>query len=109
MAVSAESASSSLAANKDAVYGDPLKVSYSATLTWGAPVEVSIGVTGVPTSQMTDEQIDLAYKTGTNTGLRYDAITVKPIEGMTEDMIRGVDIGTASLFAAKNASCLPTF
>ncbi len=83
-----------LAANKDAVYGDPLKVSYSATLTWGAPVEVSIGVTGVPTSQMTDEQIDLAYKTGTNTGLRYDAVTVKPIEGMTEDMIRGVDIGS---------------
>ena len=63
-------------------------------MTWGAPVEVSIGVTGVPTSQMTDEQIDLAYKTGTNTGLRYDAVTVKPIEGMTEDMIRGVDIGS---------------
>ena len=83
-----------LAANKDAVYGEPLKVSYSATLTWGAPVEVSTGITGVPTSQMTDEQIDLAYKTGTNTGLRYDAVTVKPIEGMTDDMIRGVDIGS---------------
>ncbi len=83
-----------LAANKDAVYGEPLQVSYSATLTWGAPVEVSTGITGVPTSQMTDEQIDLAYKTGTNTGLRYDAVTVKPIEGMTEDMIRGVDIGS---------------
>ena len=83
-----------LAANKDAVYGEPLQVSYSATLKWGAPVEVSTGITGVPTSQMTDEQIDLAYKTGTNTGLRYDAVTVKPIEGMTEDMIRGVDIGS---------------
>ena len=83
-----------LAANKDTVYGEPLQVSYSATLTWGAPVEVSTGITGVPTSQMTDEQIDLAYKTGTNTGLRYDAVTVKPIEGMTEDMIRGVDIGS---------------
>ena len=83
-----------LVANKDVVYGDPLKVSYSATLTWGAPVEVSTGVTGVPTSQMTDEQIDLAYKTGTNTGLRYYAVTVRPIEGMTEDMIRGVDIGS---------------
>ena len=83
-----------LAANKDAVYGDVLTVTYSATLTWGAPVAPSTGVNGVPTSQMTDEEIDLAYKTGTDTGLRYDSVKVEPIEGMTDDMIRGVDIGS---------------
>ena len=85
-----------LAANKDAVYGGPIYVSYSATLTWGKPVanKPANTTSGIPTSQMTQEQIDLAYKTGTNTGLRYDKVSVKPIQGMTEDMIRGVDIGS---------------
>ncbi|WGN90037.1 glycosyl hydrolase 53 family protein [Ligilactobacillus faecis] len=83
-----------LAANKDTVYGGPIKVSYSATLTWGAPVAPETPAAGTPTSQMTTEQIDLAYKTGTDTGLRYDAVKVEPIAGMTSDMIRGVDIGS---------------
>ncbi|HIX55768.1 MAG TPA: KxYKxGKxW signal peptide domain-containing protein, partial [Candidatus Sphingobacterium stercoripullorum] len=62
-----------LEANKNAVYGGNIIVNYSATLTWGNPVKENtsnVG-TGKPTSQMTADEITLAYKTGTDTGLRY--------------------------------------
>ena len=85
-----------LEANKNAVYGGNIIVNYSATLTWGDPVKenTSIVSTGKPTSQMTADEIALAYKTGTDTGLRYEHVKVEPIKGMTDDMIRGVDVGS---------------
>ena len=43
---------------------------------------------------MTADEIALAYKTGTDTGLRYEHVKVEPIKGMTDDMIRGVDVGS---------------
>ena len=85
-----------LEANKNAVYGGNIIVNYSATLTWGNPVKENtsnVG-TGKPTSQMTADEITLAYKTGTDTGLRYEHVKVEPIKGMTDDMIRGVDVGS---------------
>ena len=85
-----------LEANKNAVYGGNIIVNYSATLTWGDPVKENtsnVG-TGKPTSQMTADEITLAYKTGTDTGLRYEHVKVEPIKGMTDDMIRGVDVGS---------------
>ena len=85
-----------LEANKNAVYGGNIIVNYSATLTWGDPVKENtsnVG-TGKPTSQMTADEINLAYKTGTDTGLRYEHVKVEPIKGMTDDMIRGVDVGS---------------
>lgn len=85
-----------LEANKNAVYGGNIIVNYSATLTWGNPVKENTSnvSTGKPTSQMTADEIALAYKTGTDTGLRYEHVKVEPIKGMTDDMIRGVDVGS---------------
>ena len=85
-----------LEANKNAVYGGNIIVNYSATLTWGDPVKENTSnvSTGKPTSQMTADEIALAYKTGTDTGLRYEHVKVEPIKGMTDDMIRGVDVGS---------------
>ncbi|MFM9598180.1 hypothetical protein ACKI1O_53990, partial [Streptomyces scabiei] len=54
-----------------------------------------------PTSQMTNDQITAAYQKGTETGLKYETVNIEPIEGMTQDMIRGVDI--SSYIALKNA------
>ena len=85
-----------LEVNKNAVYGGNIIVNYSATLTWGDPIkETTPNVSnGKPTSQMTADEIALAYKTGTDTGLRYEHVKVEPIKGMTDDMIRGVDVGS---------------
>ncbi|MCQ4116535.1 glycosyl hydrolase 53 family protein [Ligilactobacillus sp. MP3] len=85
-----------LEANKNAVYGGNIIVNYSATLTWGDPVKENTSnvSTGKPTSQMTADEIALAYKTGTDTGLRYEHVKVEPIKGMTDNMIRGVDVGS---------------
>ncbi|WP_225352275.1 glycosyl hydrolase 53 family protein [Limosilactobacillus equigenerosi] len=42
----------------------------------------------------TADQVELAYKTGGETGLRYESVKVEPIKGMTDDMVRGVDISS---------------
>lgn len=78
--------------NKGAKYGDQLKVNYTATLTWGAPKEAVADHT--PASDKTKDQINLAYQTGSETGLRYDRVNVEKLPGMTDDMIRGVDVSS---------------
>lgn len=83
-----------LALNKDAKYGDQLKVNYTATLVFGQETGTNTNESKVPASERTNEQLDLAYKTGTNTGLRYDSVKVEKIPGMTDDMIRGVDVSS---------------
>ncbi len=83
-----------LALNKDAKYGDQLKVNYTATLVFGQETGTKANESKVPASERTDEQLDLAYKTGTDTGLRYDSVKVEKIPGMTDDMIRGVDVSS---------------
>ena len=83
-----------LALNKDAKYGDQLKVNYTATLVFGQETGTKANESKVPASERTDEQLDLGYKTGTNTGLRYDSVKVEKIPGMTDDMIRGVDVSS---------------
>ncbi|SPE09065.1 Arabinogalactan endo-1,4-beta-galactosidase precursor [Lactiplantibacillus plantarum] len=84
-------------------YGDQLLIQLTATLVWGKPVssDSTTTATGVQTSSMTADQIAAAYKNGTDTGLRYEGVTVKPIAGMTDDTIRGVDI--SSYIALQNA------
>ncbi|WP_076650488.1 glycosyl hydrolase 53 family protein [Lactiplantibacillus plantarum] len=84
-------------------YGDQLLIQLTATLVLGKPVssDSTTTATGVPTSPMTADQITAAYKNGTDTGLRYEGVTVKPIAGMTDDTIRGVDI--SSYIALQNA------
>lgn len=81
-----------LTANNGVKYGDPIKVTYTATLTWGAAKSTANDKT--PASQKTAEELNLAYKTGTDTGLRYDSVTVEKIPNMSDDMIRGVDISS---------------
>ena len=83
-----------LALNKDAKYGDQLKVNYTATLVFGQETGTNTNESKVPASERTDEQLDLAYKTGTDTGLRYDSVKVEKIPGMTDDMVRGVDVSS---------------
>ena len=83
-----------LALNKDAKYGDQLKVNYTAILVFGQETGTKANESKVPASERTDEQLDLAYKTGTDTGLRYDSVKVEKIPGMTDDMIRGVDVSS---------------
>ena len=83
-----------LALNKDAKYGDQLKVNYTATLVFGQETGTNSNESKVPASERTDEQLDLAYKTGTNTGLRYDSVKVEKIPGMIDDMVRGVDVSS---------------
>ncbi|WP_195480605.1 glycosyl hydrolase 53 family protein [Lactiplantibacillus plantarum] len=83
-------------------YGDQLLVQLTATLVWGKPVvAVSVNAaTGIPTSSMTANQIAAAYENGTDTGLRYEGVTVKPIAGMTDDTIRGVDVSSYTALQA---------
>ncbi|KRL00874.1 glycosyl hydrolase 53 family protein [Liquorilactobacillus capillatus] len=85
--------------NKGAVYGGNLIVTVSAEAVYDVvkPTEN----TATPTSKMTNDQITAAYKNGTETGLKYEQVTIKPIAGMTKDMARGVDI--SSYIALKNA------
>ena len=83
-----------LALNKGAKYGDQLKVNYTATLVFGQETGTNSNESKVPASERTDEQLDLAYKTGTDTGLRYDSVKVEKIPGMTDDMVRGVDVSS---------------
>ncbi|WP_076459673.1 glycosyl hydrolase 53 family protein [Limosilactobacillus caccae] len=81
--------------NKDVKYGDPLKVNYSATLTWGKakPTQLDMANT-TPASKKTAEELDLAYQTGSEIGLKYDSVKVKPVSGMINDTIRGVDVSS---------------
>ncbi|MFT9452107.1 glycosyl hydrolase 53 family protein, partial [Liquorilactobacillus ghanensis] len=83
-------------------YGDQLLVQLTATLVWGKPVvAVSVNAaTEIPTSSMTADQIAAAYENGTDTGLRYEGVTVKPIAGMTDDTIRGVDVSSYTALQA---------
>lgn len=83
-----------LKANEGAKYGNPLKVSYTATLTWGAPTSTNSDDDQTPASAKSSDDLKLAYQTGTETGLRYDKVKVQKIPGMTDDMVRGVDISS---------------
>ncbi|MCC4440905.1 glycosyl hydrolase 53 family protein [Limosilactobacillus reuteri] len=84
-----------LALNKNVKYGDPIKVSYTGTLTWGAPSKTSSDSNDqVPASEKTSKELQLAYQTGSETGLQYDSVKVEKIPGMTDDMIRGVDVSS---------------
>lgn len=88
----AEKLNNFLALNKDTKYGDPIKVNYTATLTWGAAK--SAAISHIPASAKTNDQINLAYQTGAETGLQYDRVNVEKLPGMTDDMIRGVDVSS---------------
>lgn len=82
-----------LALNRGVKYGQSLKVNYSATLTKGEEAAVE-PVNETPASKKSKDELDLAYQTGTETGLKYEPVTVQKIAGMTKDTIRGVDIST---------------
>lgn len=81
--------------NKDVTYGSPIVVKYSATLVYGKPTNnnvVNTNTNGVPSTSMTTQQIEQAYKTGSCNGLRYDNVVIKPVQGVTNNTIRGVDV-----------------
>lgn len=97
-----------LNANKGIKYGDKIVLPYSVTLVWGKSVgqtaddnENTAPKKGKPTSQMTAQEVEDAFKNGTETGLRFEQVKVNKVNGMTDEMIRGVDIG--SYLALKNA------
>lgn len=81
-----------LNANKGAKYGDALKINYSAILTWGAPVKPAANDDKTPETEKTADEVKLAYKTGSETGARYETVKVDPIPNMTLDTVRGVDV-----------------
>ena len=85
-----------LSANKNVKYGDPIVVNYSATLTYGDAKTTSDDITTdkQPASEKSADQINLAYETGSETGLQYDKVKIEPVQGVTNDMIRGVDISS---------------
>ena len=85
--------------NKGVKYGDPIKVDVSATLTWGKPAAKP--VSGVPTSQMTQDQINTAYATGSDTGASHEAVKVEKINNFNNSLAKGVDVG--SLISLENA------
>ena len=93
--------------NKGVKYGDKIILPYSATLVWGEAVgqaddnENAVPKKGKPTNQMTAQEVEDAFKNGTETGLRFEQVKVNKVNGMTDEMIRGVDIG--SYLALKNA------
>ena len=84
-----------LALNKNAKYGDQLKVNYTATLIYGPEVGTAApAVNETPASKKTSSELKLAYQKGTESGARYDEVKVEPIAGMKQDTIRGVDISS---------------
>lgn len=85
--------------NKGVKYGDPIKVDVSATLTWGKPAAKP--VSGIPTSQMTPEQINTAYATGSDTGANLEPVKIEKINNFNNSLAKGVDVG--SLIALENA------
>ena len=80
--------------NKDVKFGDTVTLNYNATLVYGKASVTSNDESTKPSTEMTAQEVTDAFKNGTETGLRYDKVVVKPIEGMSEDMIRGVDISS---------------
>ncbi|MCC4326793.1 glycosyl hydrolase 53 family protein [Limosilactobacillus reuteri] len=84
-----------LALNKDAKYGDQLKVNYGATLVYGQETGTETpAVNETPASKKSADDISLAYQNGTESGAQYDTVKVSPIEGMKQDTIRGVDVSS---------------
>lgn len=83
-----------LNANKGAKYGDALKVNYSAILTWGAPEKPVDVDDKTPESQKSVDEVKLAYQTGSETGAQYETVKVDPINNMTQDTVRGVDVSS---------------
>ena len=84
-----------LNANKNAKYGDPLTVNYSATLTYGPGMhDNATAIDETPASKKSADKISLAYQQGTETGARFDTVRVQPIANMKQDTIRGVDISS---------------
>ena len=63
--------------NKGVKYGDKIILPYSATLVWGEAVgqaddnENAVPKKGKPTNQMTAQEVEDAFKNGTETGLRF--------------------------------------
>ena len=90
---SAEKLANFLKANTGVKYGDALKAVYTATLIAGTGTNTD-AVDETPTSKKTADEITAAYQTGSETGLKYESVKVEKIPGMTDDMIRGVDIST---------------
>ena len=78
--------------NKGVKYGDPIKVDVSATLTKGKPAPKP--VSGIPTSQMTPEQINTAYATGSDTGANLEPVKVEKINNFNNSLAKGVDVGS---------------
>lgn len=84
-----------LALNKNAKYGDQLKVAYTATLVYGSEKgSQTENVNMTPTSKKTADEVALAYQNGTETGARYETVKVDPIPNMKQDTIRGVDVSS---------------
>ncbi len=84
-----------LALNKNAKYGDQLKVNYTATLVYGSETGSNTeNVDETPTSKKSADEVSLAYQNGTETGARYETVKVDPIPNMKQDTIRGVDVSS---------------
>lgn len=84
-----------LALNKNAKYGDQLKVAYTATLVYGSKTGSQTEIVNMtPTSKKTADEVALAYQNGTETGARYETVKVDPIPNMKQDTIRGVDVSS---------------
>ena len=96
-----------LNANKGAKYGDKLVLPYTVTLVWGqaagqtASGDEKAPTTGKSTSQMTAQEVDDAFKNGTETGLRFEQVKVNKVNGMKNETIRGLDV--SSYVALKRA------
>src|SRR5699024_7026388 len=80
--------------NKNVKFGDTVTLDYNATLVYGKAEDTTTTESTKPSTEMTADEITNAFKNGTETGLRYDKVVVTPIKGMTNDMIRGVDISS---------------
>lgn len=78
--------------NKNGKFGDTVTLDYNATLVYGKAEDTTTTESTQPSTEMTADEITNAFKNGTESGLRYDKVVVTPIKGMTNDMIRGVDI-----------------
>lgn len=86
-------------ANKGVKYGEPIKFNFQATLTEGAPAAQP--VSNKPTAAMSKDEINMAFATGSDTGLSHDAVKIEKINNYDESLARGVDLG--SLMALERA------
>lgn len=78
--------------NKGVKFGDPIKVDVTATATAGTPAGKPIS--GIPSSKMTDSEIETAYATGSDTGASHDAVKIEKIDNYDRSLARGVDLGS---------------